>query len=324
MLQLLRDEIAQAMEDKTKALAIERECLMLGATSDLEVISRDGGLPNDTTLLLGRNSLPSTVGGDAPRPAPAPAATLPHRPALTPTPTLTSALIFNLTLIFSLSHTLTFTLIFSLTFHPHQLEMLSDLRNASSSSGQMALSPTKGARPASGHGTLTRCSSGVYPGGGSANNELRGSPGAGSFGAGGGGGGSFGSGGSFGGSFSGGSFSGVILGGGGGGGGAAGRTLNRAATMPALMPALVGSRPASAGYGSSPSSPMPGTPPRDAPRGQTLSAAEAASLEALRQRLAAGCALSAPQLSLFKQLAATAAYRQVQARVTNPHPNPQP
>ena len=210
--------------------------------------------------------------------------------------------------------------------------MLSDLRNASSSSGQMALSPTKGARPASGHGTLTRCSSGVYPGGGSANNELRGSPGAGSFGAGGGGGGSFGSGGSFGGSFSGGSFSGVILGGGGGGGGAAGRTLNRAATMPALMPALVGSRPASAGYGSpasagygsSPSSPMPGTPPRDAPRGQTLSAAEAASLEALRQRLAAGCALSAPQLSLFKQLAATAAYRQVQAWVTNPHPNPQP
>ena len=98
MLQLLRDEIAQAMEDKTKALAIERECLMLGATSDLEVISRDGGLPNDTTLLLGRNSLPSTVGGDAPRPAPAPAATLPHRPALTPTPTPTSALIFTLTL----------------------------------------------------------------------------------------------------------------------------------------------------------------------------------------------------------------------------------
>ena len=114
MLQLLRDEIAQAMEDKTKALAIERECLMLGATSDLEVISRDGGLPNDTTLLLGRNSLPSTVGGDAPRPAPAPAATLPHRPALTPTPTLTSALIFNLTLIFSLSH----TLILSLTLTP--------------------------------------------------------------------------------------------------------------------------------------------------------------------------------------------------------------
>jgi hypothetical protein len=68
-LQLCRDEVSQAMGDKTKALAIERECLMLGATSDLEVISRDGGLPNDTTLLLGRNSLPSTVGGDAPRPA---------------------------------------------------------------------------------------------------------------------------------------------------------------------------------------------------------------------------------------------------------------
>ena len=68
VLQLFRDEISQAMGDKTKALAIERECLMLGATSDLEVISRDGGLPNDTTLLLGRNSLPSTVGGDAPPP----------------------------------------------------------------------------------------------------------------------------------------------------------------------------------------------------------------------------------------------------------------
>ena len=71
------------MEDKTKALAIERECLMLGATSDLEVISRDGGLPNDTTLLLGRNSLPSTVWRRAPtRPRPNcnPAASLSPNP----------------------------------------------------------------------------------------------------------------------------------------------------------------------------------------------------------------------------------------------------
>ena len=95
--------------------------------------------------------------------------------------------------------------------------------------------------------------------------------------------------------------------------GAEGRRLSRAATMPTLM-----GRPASAGSPSvrSPSSPMfPPTPPRDATRGQSLSTAEAASLEALRQRLAAGCALSAPQLSLFKQLAATAAYQQVQARL---------
>ena len=107
VLQSFRDEISQAMADKTKALAIERECLMLGATSDLEVISRDGGLPNDTTLLQGRNALPSTVGG----PSPSPPAT--HRPPP--------------------------------TIDPNQAEMLSDLRNATSRSGQLALSPTKGA-----------------------------------------------------------------------------------------------------------------------------------------------------------------------------------
>ena len=95
--------------------------------------------------------------------------------------------------------------------------------------------------------------------------------------------------------------------------GAEGRRLSRAATMPTLM-----GRPASSGSPSvrSPSSPMfPPTPPRDATRGQSLSTAEAASLEALRQRLAAGCALSSAQLSLFKQLAAAAAYQQVQARL---------
>ena len=74
VLQSFRDEISQAMADKTKALAIERECLMLGATSDLEVISRDGGLPNDTTLLQGRNALPSTVGGPSPSPPATPSA----------------------------------------------------------------------------------------------------------------------------------------------------------------------------------------------------------------------------------------------------------
>ena len=111
VLQSFREEISQAMADKTKALAIERECLMLGATSDLEVISRDGGLPNDTTLLQGRNALPSTVGG----PSPSPPAT--HR--LPP------------------------------TIRPNQAEMLSDLRNATSRSGQLALSPTKGAHAAS-------------------------------------------------------------------------------------------------------------------------------------------------------------------------------
>lgn len=46
-----------------------------------------------------------------------------------------------------------------------------------------------------------------------------------------------------------------------------------------------------------------------------LSVHEAATLEELRQRLANGFSLSAEQLSAFKQLAATAAYRQVQARL---------
>ena len=86
VLQLFRDEISQAMGDKTKALAIERECLMLGATSDLEVISRDGGLPNDTTLLLGRNSLPSTVGGDAPPTRPRPSCNPATSPYSNPSP----------------------------------------------------------------------------------------------------------------------------------------------------------------------------------------------------------------------------------------------